>query len=202
MAATRSQAPALQPQTQPTKGGGAVTRTKTQSAPIRYYLFAYNIICFIAWATCTLRMAMLVPLLAPNGHLPAIFTHIFSPLLTVTQSLALLEVLHSLQGIVRAPVFTTLLQVASRIMVVWGVLFMFHEGSGFVQPGEGIVGGDYGRVLEGKSSLTGVGPGAKLGDYAFLGCLTAWGITECIRYGFFALQSWGRPVPKWWTWLR
>jgi very-long-chain (3R)-3-hydroxyacyl-CoA dehydratase len=145
---------------------------------------------------------MLVPLLGPSGHLPAIFTHVFSPLLTVTQSLALMEVLHSLQGIVRAPVFTTFLQVVSRVMVVWGVMFMFHEGSRFVQPGEGIVGGDYAGVLEGKGTFTGAGPGAKLGDYAFLGCLTAWGITECIRYGFFALQSWGRPVPRWWTWLR
>jgi len=173
-----------------------------QPAPIRYYLFIYNAACFVGWATCTLRMAMLVPLLGPTGHLPAIFNHIFMPLLTATQTLALLEILHSLLGFVRAPIFTTFLQVMSRIVVVWGVMFLFHEGSMFVQPGDGIIGGDYEGLLEGNGTLTAVGPGAKPGDYAFLGCLAAWGITECIRYGYFALQCLGKSVPQWWTWLK
>jgi very-long-chain (3R)-3-hydroxyacyl-CoA dehydratase len=147
-------------------------------------------------------MAMLVPLLGPTGHLPAIFNHIFMPLLTATQTLALLEILHSLLGFVRAPIFTTFLQVMSRIVVVWGVMFLFHEGSMFVQPGDGIIGGDYEGLLEGNGTLTAVGPGAKPGDYAFLGCLAAWGITECIRYGYFALQCLGKSVPQWWTWLK
>jgi very-long-chain (3R)-3-hydroxyacyl-CoA dehydratase len=117
----------------------------------------------------------------------------------VTQSLAALEILHSLIGFVRAPFMTTAMQVASRYLVVWGVMFPFHEGSGYVRPGEGIVGGDYQGVV-GKG--VGTGAGAQFGDYAFLGCLGAWGITECIRYGFFALQLGGLPVPKWWIWLR
>ncbi|OJJ40705.1 hypothetical protein ASPWEDRAFT_99771 [Aspergillus wentii DTO 134E9] len=140
------------------------------------YLLAYNATSFGLWATCTLRAASLIPLLAPSGHLPAIFNAIFSPLLTTTQSLALLEILHSLVGIVRAPVFTTLMQVSSRILVVWGIMYLFHD--------------------------RGDGNGGILGDYAFLGCLGAWGVTECIRYGFFALQVWGSGVPAWWTWLR
>ncbi|KAI9931282.1 hypothetical protein AWENTII_004527 [Aspergillus wentii] len=161
------------------------------------YLLAYNATSFGLWATCTLRAASLIPLLAPSGHLPAIFNAIFSPLLTTTQSLALLEILHSLVGIVRAPVFTTLMQVSSRILVVWGIMYLFHDrgdGNG------GIVGGDF----EGLdfTAITSTGPGAQLGDYAFLGCLGAWGVTECIRYGFFALQVWGSGVPAWWTWLR
>ncbi|OXV09779.1 hypothetical protein Egran_02459 [Elaphomyces granulatus] len=166
---------------------------------IRSYLLAYNSICFALWTTCTLRMVLLIPLLAPSGHSAAVFAHLFSPLLVVTQSLAILEVIHSITGIVRAPVFTTLIQVGSRILLVWGVMYLFREGGRYVTPGEGIVGGDY-EGLVGKGVQP--GPGAKVGDLAFFGCLAAWGVTECVRYGFFALQVWGMGVPAWWTWLR
>lgn len=40
------------------------------------------------------------------------------------------------------------------------------------------------------------------GELGFIGCLVAWGITECIRYGFFALQVSGSGIPGWLTWLR
>lgn len=42
--------------------------------------------------------------------------------LQITQSLAILEVVHAAVGLVRSPVFTTAQQVASRIFVVWGIL--------------------------------------------------------------------------------
>ncbi|KIW03852.1 uncharacterized protein PV09_05151 [Verruconis gallopava] len=41
------------------------------------------------------------------------------------QTGALLEVVHSLLGIVRAPVTTTALQVASRVVLVWGICDQF-----------------------------------------------------------------------------
>ncbi|KAJ4362581.1 hypothetical protein N0V83_010675 [Neocucurbitaria cava] len=44
-----------------------------------------------------------------------------------TQSLAALEVLHSLLGIVRAPLLTTLMQVASRFLLVWGIAYNFPQ---------------------------------------------------------------------------
>lgn len=43
--------------------------------------------------------------------------------LQVVQSLAVLEVVHAGMGIVRSPVFTTAQQVASRLFIVWGILF-------------------------------------------------------------------------------
>ncbi|KAF2633052.1 protein tyrosine phosphatase [Macroventuria anomochaeta] len=43
----------------------------------------------------------------------------------LVQSLAGLEVLHSLVGIVRAPLLTTLMQVASRFLLVWGIAYNF-----------------------------------------------------------------------------
>lgn len=172
---------------------------KPTPGPVKAYLFVFNLVSFTLWATCTFRTALLIPFLAPDGHLPAIFEAIYSPLLLVTQSLALLEIVHSLVGFVRAPVTTTGMQVASRILVVWFVMYLFHEGSAYIDAGDGIVGGDYAGVV-GKGLAAGAG--AKLGDYAFLGCLFAWGVTECIRYGFFAMQLGGVPVPRWWIWLR
>ncbi|KAL1999472.1 hypothetical protein VTN02DRAFT_4461 [Thermoascus thermophilus] len=174
------------PPSNPTTASTAPSRRSASSPLVRNYLLLYNVVCFLGWATCTLRAAALLPLLAPSGHIPAIFDHVFHPLLTVTQSLAFLEILHSLLGVVRAPVFTTFLQVASRVLVVWGVMFLFRDR------GDG-----YGGIVGGLAPT-----GAKLGDWAFLGCLGAWGITECIRYGFFALQVWGKGVPGWWLWLR
>lgn len=166
------------------------TPSTTSSAPrgspsplTRFYLTAYNGISFSLWATCTLRGALLV---SESTPLPSIFHDIYTPLLTTTQSLAILEILHSLFGVVRAPFTTTAMQVASRLLLVWGIMYPFRDGQ--LGTGPGIVGGD------GERSLA--------GNLAFLGCLGAWGVTECIRYGFFALQVSGIGVPAWWIWLR
>lgn len=72
------------------------------------------------------------------------------------------------------------MQVASRLFVVWGVLYPFH------------------------GSIVGAKGGDLLGEYGYLGCLLAWGVTECIRYGFFVMQVNGgvETVPGWWQWLR
>ncbi|KAF2156684.1 PTPLA-domain-containing protein [Myriangium duriaei CBS 260.36] len=48
-----------------------------------------------------------------------------------TQTLALLEVVFSLTGLVRAPVMTTAMQVASRLFLVWGPVSQFTGIAGF-----------------------------------------------------------------------
>ncbi|KAF7585232.1 hypothetical protein BBP40_011612 [Aspergillus hancockii] len=149
----------------------------------KVYLLAYNAASFTLWATCTLRGVYLLAT-NPPADIPAIFNDIYWPLLATTQTLAVLEILHSLLGIVRAPLTTTAMQVASRLLLVWGIMFLFHEQG----DGQGIVGASSGAV--------------KVGDYAFLGCLSAWGVTECIRYFFFALQVLGAGVPSFLSWLR
>ncbi|PWY87222.1 PTPLA-domain-containing protein [Aspergillus sclerotioniger CBS 115572] len=141
------------------------------------YLTTYNTTSLLLWATCTLQT---LSLFAQNHSIPQIFNNVY-PLLKITQSLALLEILHSILGLVRAPVFTTVMQVASRILLVWGIMFPF----------QGQIVGD-----------TGSGSEVKVGDWAFLGCMAAWGVTEVIRYGFFALQVSGVGVPGVWAWLR
>jgi very-long-chain (3R)-3-hydroxyacyl-CoA dehydratase len=72
---------------------------------------------------------------------------------------------------------TTAMQVASRLLLVWGIMAQFG-----------------GEIVGARST--------QLGDYAYLGCVAAWGITEVIRYGFFAITLSGNAVPSWWTWLR
>ncbi|CAG8421368.1 unnamed protein product [Penicillium salamii] len=138
------------------------------------YLFTYNTLNLLTWGGCVVYAASLLP--ANIDNLPNVFNLTFSPLLA-TQSLALLEVVHSVVGLVRAPFMTTAMQVASRLLLVWGIMAQF---------GGQIVGA----------------PSTQLGDYAYLGCVAAWGITEVIRYGFFAITLSGNSVPSWWTWLR
>jgi very-long-chain (3R)-3-hydroxyacyl-CoA dehydratase len=152
------------------------------------YFLAYNGVCLALWAIITLRAILLVPILLVHDHLYGL-REALHPLLTFTQSLAVLEVLHSLVGIVRASPLTTAMQVASRLLLVWGVVSAFPE-------------------IVVRSQLFGTrmqhSAGEKGGSYAYAGMLLAWGITECIRYGFFVWKEGlgeGR-VPRWLTWLR
>lgn len=200
-------APKMPPATPSTRSSAPAPR---HSALTHYYLLAYNVVSFCLWAVCLFRGLILVPLLAPIGHLPAMFNFVYSPLLTSTQSLAVLEILHSVLGIVRAPVLTTTMQVASRLLLVWGVMYPFRDrgdGRG------GVIGGDYAAIIAAGKGQPGAGPapgfspgmrgpGAKWGDLAFLGCLIAWGVTECIRYSFFAMHLLGKGVQPWFrSWL-
>jgi very-long-chain (3R)-3-hydroxyacyl-CoA dehydratase len=153
---------------------GKPSPSRAPSGLTRTYLFTYNTLNLLTWGSCVVYAASLLP--ANGSNLQNVFKKTFPPLL-LTQSLALLEVVHSVVGLVRAPFMTTAMQVASRLLLVWGIMAQF--------------GGD----IVGAQT-------AQLGDYAYLGCVAAWGITEIIRYGFFAITLSGGSVPSWWTWLR
>lgn len=152
------------------------------------YFLAYNGICLVLWGITTLRAMFLIPILSSHDHLYGLHEAL-NPLLTFTQSIAILEVLHSLVGIVRANLVTTGMQVASRLLVVWGVVGLFPE-------------------IVVKSRILGIrkqnSAGESGGPYAYAGILLAWGITECIRYGFFVGKEGlgSGSIPKWLTWLR
>ncbi|VDD75447.1 unnamed protein product [Mesocestoides corti] len=47
--------------------------------------------------------------------------------LRIFQTLAILEVFHALLRLVRSTPFTTAIQIASRIFVLWGVLYLYPE---------------------------------------------------------------------------
>ncbi|KAL1869176.1 hypothetical protein VTK73DRAFT_3345 [Phialemonium thermophilum] len=88
----------------------------------RSYLIAYNFASAVAWATVLgrvvavlfLKGAPFVPLTVANFA-------------RTTQTFALLEILHSILGIVPAPLLTTILQVSSRLFIMWLVTYPFPE---------------------------------------------------------------------------
>ena len=77
------------------------------------------------------------------------------------------------------------MQVASRIVVVWGVLDRHPD---IVSTKNA-----WGRPTAGESG----------GPYPFAGILLAWGVTEIIRYGYFVYREGvSQRIPSWLTWLR
>lgn len=203
------------PPKKPAAGPAAAkgTSKKSASGPTRGYLFLYNLLSFGLWATCTVRTALLLleqqqQQQADNANnndsnsISSIFPQIF-PLLLLTQSLAGLEILHSLTGLVRAPLMTTAMQVSSRFIVVWGVMYLFRDGAAEDGLLSVFLGPELAQpIVHAGDGLVGVVGKTQYCDFAFLGCMFAWGITECIRYGFFAMQLAGVSVPGWWQWLR
>ncbi|EZF75939.1 hypothetical protein H105_02645 [Trichophyton soudanense CBS 452.61] len=175
------------------------------SSPTQAYLFLYNLVSLGLWSTLTFRLLFSLFQLYSDSHgsygsegegVSGLFVYLF-PLLRTTQSLAALEILHSLFGLVRASAVTTTMQVASRLLLVWGVMYVFSPFSPtlpiFEFDGTGV--NKYFLLGHGMRS-------AQLSDWGFIGCLFAWGVTECIRYGFFVFQISGQGIPKAILWLR
>jgi len=170
----------LDPMSRPTQ-----PRT-SQSQPLstkQKYLLTYNAVCLTLWGIITLRALFLIPSLLAYDKLFGLLDAL-QPLLAVTQSLAVLEIAHPLLGLVRANPMTTAMQVASRLLLVWGVVGAFPQIVATTNT--------FGRAVAGKN----------WGPLAFAGILTAWGITECVRYGFFVWSVGVGRVPPWLTWLR
>ncbi|KAK9448194.1 tyrosine phosphatase-like protein [Limtongia smithiae] len=97
----------------------------TRLTPQGLYLLAYNTISAFLWTAVLMRVAIVLPLLGSENvaAVAADFTR-------WVQTGALLEIVHSLIGLVRAPVFTTGMQVASRLFLTWGVVWLFPETGG------------------------------------------------------------------------
>lgn len=81
------------------------------------YLFIYNLTMAVGWS---LVLKQLVKGYISSPSLPLAYMT-FSPYLRCFQTGAVLEVLHTVFGIVRASTATTAFQVASRIFMLWGV---------------------------------------------------------------------------------
>jgi very-long-chain (3R)-3-hydroxyacyl-CoA dehydratase len=79
---------------------------------VQYYLVAYNCAQAVGWGSALVSVASSYI----TGNTAAWAA--FGSSITFWQNLALLEVLHSLAGAVRAPWHSTLLQIASRVFVV------------------------------------------------------------------------------------
>ncbi|KAI0874689.1 tyrosine phosphatase-like protein [Hypoxylon argillaceum] len=84
------------------------------------YLVLYNAVSAMLWMTVLGRVVGINVIRGPQFAYPVV-----GEFCKWTQTLAGMEVLHSLFGVVRAPLFTTVMQVFSRYAIVWGVTDLF-----------------------------------------------------------------------------
>ncbi|KAK6953413.1 hypothetical protein Daesc_005717 [Daldinia eschscholtzii] len=151
------------------------TKPVKKSSPVKNgYLILYNAVSAALWLTVLGRVVTANFTSNPQAVYPAV-----GEFCKWTQTLAGMEVLHSLLGVVRAPFFTTFMQVFSRYAIVWGITGLFPE------------------------LALGNGSGDAYSSFAYSSMLVAWGVTEVIRYSYFALSlsSGGQP-PSILHWLR
>ncbi|TVY34751.1 putative very-long-chain (3R)-3-hydroxyacyl-CoA dehydratase [Lachnellula subtilissima] len=90
------------------------------SSPKKQYLILYNFASALSWLVVLGRVVLLVPMVGFGRVYPGVGYYA-----KWTQTVALLEVVHAATGIVRAPISTTAMQVASRILLVWGIVNPF-----------------------------------------------------------------------------
>ncbi|KAI9591550.1 tyrosine phosphatase-like protein [Syncephalis fuscata] len=109
------------------KAGGVSDRNRSKrgvSKATQGYLLFYNFASCAAWAFILVRT---VNHFAANGltaGLPTLYANIGDDLRWI-QTAAALEIIHSALGFVRSPLGTTLTQVASRLLLVWGICGLF-----------------------------------------------------------------------------
>ncbi|KAF2452633.1 tyrosine phosphatase-like protein [Lineolata rhizophorae] len=99
---------------------GSRSSRPPQSSAARAHLLGYNFLSAILWASVLGRVVLLASLVG--------WQHVFAgtgEFAKWTQTMALMEVVHSVFGLVRASIMTTLIQVASRILLVWPVFTLF-----------------------------------------------------------------------------
>ncbi|KAK0732824.1 tyrosine phosphatase-like protein [Apiosordaria backusii] len=89
--------------------------------PKKAYLVLYNAASAIAWLTVLGRVVATLAYKGDTFFVPLVVDNFAR----VTQSFAVMEILHALTGIVPAPVFTTLMQVASRLFLMYAVTLPF-----------------------------------------------------------------------------
>ena len=96
---------------------------------VNAYLVAYNAACAVAWSyTLVLCVQHLVNSKQTEWQNKAIGLYAAIELpLKVAQTVAVLEIVHPLIGLTRSSVFTTFLQVFSRIALLWGVCHLAPE---------------------------------------------------------------------------
>eukprot|EP00252_Welwitschia_mirabilis_P014023 TRINITY_DN31046_c0_g1_i1.p1 TRINITY_DN31046_c0_g1~~TRINITY_DN31046_c0_g1_i1.p1 ORF type:complete len:218 (-),score=11.23 TRINITY_DN31046_c0_g1_i1:273-926(-) len=88
----------------------------------RMYLAAYNWAVCLGWAQVLL---LTLRTLKESGN-AGIYGAVEKPL-KLSQTAAVLEILHGIVGITRSPVSATLPQISSRLFVLWGILHSVPE---------------------------------------------------------------------------
>ncbi|XP_005103910.1 very-long-chain (3R)-3-hydroxyacyl-CoA dehydratase 2 [Aplysia californica] len=109
MATTQTEKPS-KPATQSEKGDNAF---------IKAYLVAYNVSQMLGWSA--LMVIMVSHFISEKSYMN-IYPKI-EGLLQICQTAAVLEILHSMTGIVRSNWVLTAFQVYSRVFLIWGVIW-------------------------------------------------------------------------------
>jgi very-long-chain (3R)-3-hydroxyacyl-CoA dehydratase len=87
------------------------------------YLFLYNLVQAIGWTAIAI---VGVKHYDTHDSYVGLYADV-KILLNTFQTLAVLEVVHSATGIVRSNPFLTAVQLASRVFLIWGVLYVVPE---------------------------------------------------------------------------
>lgn len=95
----------------------AATKSENQSAAVKYYLIGYNFLQTLGWS---LILYYLVSFYLSPGSKTLYETTRCA--LNIFQNAAILEVVHAASGLVKSSAVMTAFQVASRVVVVCGVL--------------------------------------------------------------------------------
>lgn len=88
--------------------------------PSQFYLFGYNAVQFFGWSFLLVKTALGLSKNLTNNQL----YNLVEFELQFFQTLALLEVVNAAASLVRSPIITTVKQVASRVSIVWLVLYI------------------------------------------------------------------------------
>lgn len=149
------------------------------------YLLAYNAALTAGWGYVLFLTYKVV--LLEHGGTEDVWKAVELPL-KVSQTAAIMEVIHAAAGVVKSPVAITAMQVASRLWCLWGIVVPCADVT--------IPGG-----LLPQSLISSLG----LPDWVninFISLMTAWACSEVIRYGFFALKEALGSPPYFASWLR
>ncbi|EUB60721.1 Very-long-chain (3R)-3-hydroxyacyl-CoA dehydratase hpo-8 [Echinococcus granulosus] len=90
------------------------------SSSVSAYLAAYNFVQLLGWG---FGLCLAV---APQN---AAMKYSCEQVLQIFQTLAILEVFHACLRFVRSAPMTTAIQISSRLLILWGVLYMYPEVS-------------------------------------------------------------------------
>lgn len=137
------------------------------------YLLAYNAVQLLGWTYILIAACLELPEAAKTDDLSKMWYAVKTPM-RIFQTLMLLEVVHASVGIVRSSAWNNLLQIASRVFIMWAI---------------------YAYVLESKTAIRGTNTPA----VALL--IFPWAITEILRYSYYILYVFNS-VPYWLTWCR
>ncbi|KAH7170411.1 tyrosine phosphatase-like protein [Dactylonectria macrodidyma] len=98
-----------------------VAKPKRQASTLnKSYLILYNAASAAAWSVVLGRTVSLLVSQGPQSVYLGV-----GEWTKWTQTAAAMEIMHSLLGVVRAPLLTTLAQVASRLLLVWPIVDVF-----------------------------------------------------------------------------